>query len=80
MRDILLNMVFKFLTVLGGIIVLGILILMVFQCVYISKEFIKNFDFILYLKIGGAFIGILVASVVGLFSVSLFNDWLNTKI
>lgn len=80
MKDILLNLVFRILTVLGGIIVLGMVVLMVYQCLYISREFIKNFDFILYLKIGGVLFGIIVAGIIGLFSVFLFNDWIDTKI
>lgn len=80
MKDILLNLVFRVLTVLGGVIVLGLFVLMVIQCVYISKELINNFDIIFYLKIGGALFGIIVAGIIGMFSVFLFNDWLDTKI
>ncbi|MEB6232559.1 hypothetical protein [Mammaliicoccus sciuri] len=80
MRDILLNMVFRILTALGGFIVLGLLVLMVFQCIYIYKELINNFDIMLYLKIAGALFGIIIAGIIGMFSVFLFNDWLDTKI
>ncbi|UXU70183.1 hypothetical protein [Mammaliicoccus sciuri] len=80
MRDILLNLVFRILIVLGGFIVLGFLVLMIFQCVYIYKELINNFDIMLYLKIAGALFGIIIAGIIGMFSVFLFNDWLDTKI
>lgn len=80
MRDILLNIVFRILTALGGFIVLGLLVLMVFQCIYIYKELINNFDIMLYLKIAGALFGIIIAGIIGMFSVFLFNDWLDTKI
>ncbi|MBF0793364.1 hypothetical protein [Mammaliicoccus lentus] len=80
MRDILLNIVFRILTALGGFIVLGLLVLMVFQCIYIYKELINNFDIMLYLKIAGALFGIIIAGIIGMFSVLLFNDWLDTKI
>ncbi|QSN68467.1 hypothetical protein JTZ62_04745 [Mammaliicoccus sciuri] len=80
MSDILLNIVFRILTALGGFIVLGLLVLMVFQCIYIYKELINNFDIMLYLKIAGALFGIIIAGIIGMFSVFLFNDWLDTKI
>lgn len=80
MRDILLNIVFRILTTLGGFIVLGLLVLMVFQCIYIYKELINNFDIMLYLKIAGALFGIIIVGIIGMFSVFLFNDWLDTKI
>lgn len=80
MRDILLNIVFRILTALGGFIVIGLLVLMVFQCIYIYKELINNFDIMLYLKIAGALFGIIIAGIIGMFSVFLFNDWLDTKI
>ncbi|WP_323705937.1 hypothetical protein P3U41_05920 [Mammaliicoccus sciuri] len=80
MKDILLNLVFRALTVLGGFIVLGLFVLMVFQCIYIYKELINSFDIMLYLKIAGALFGIIIAGFIGMFSVFLFNDWLDTKI
>lgn len=80
MRDILLNIVFRIQTALGGFIVLGLLVLMVFQCIFIYKELINNFDIMLYLKIAGALSGIIIAGIIGMFSVFLFNDWLDTKI
>ena len=80
MRDILLNIVFRIQTALGGFIVLGLLVLMVFQCIFIYKELINNFDIMLYLKIAGALFGIIIAGIIGMFSVLLFNDWLDTKI
>lgn len=80
MKDIFLNIVFRVLTVLGGIIVLGIIAFIIIGSVYITKEFTKHFDFLLYLKIGCGFIGIVLAGLVAIFSVALFNDWINTKI
>lgn len=80
MKDIFWGIVFRILTVLGGIIVLGIIAFIIIGFVYISKEFTKHFDFLLYLKIGCGFIGIVLAGLVAIFSVALFNDWLDHKI